>query len=398
MTDISQALRELLLARAAGQINAEEFDRRQAALHAELLAPAPAEAAKPAAHADANAGKSSAWRWLLAAALAVSAGGLYVWLGNPAGVGSGPSTAPAASLPPMTGLPQPEGQQAGSGGDLKVMAQRLADKLAKDPGNGEGWALLARTYLELRQHRQAADAFAKADALQKLDATALADWADAHVVAGDRKWDAQARELVKRALAADPKQLKALALAGSEAFERKDYKEAIAQWKKMRAAAPADSMDAKLADTNIEEATAIMTGKRPPTASAMPATPTSATAAPASAAPAANATVAGTVTVASTLKSRLAPTDTVFIVAKPTDGKGAPLAVKRFTVADLPIKFTLTDQDAMVPDRQLSRFGEVLLSARISKSGDAIAKPGDPASAPLTVKVGSRDLRIEIAP
>ncbi len=300
-------------------------------------------------------------------------------------------------MPPMTGLP-PDGQQAGSGGDLKVMAQRLADKLAKDPGNGEGWALLARTYLELRQHRQAADAFAKADALQKLDATALADWADAYVVASDRKWDAKARDLVKRALAADPKHLKALALAGSEAFERKDYKEAIAQWQKMRAAAPADSMDAKLADTNIEEASAIMTGKRPPAVSALPAAPTSATSAPASAAPAANAMVAGTVTVASALKSRLAPTDTVFIVAKPTDGMGAPLAVKRFTVADLPIKFTLTDQDAMVPDRRLSRFGEVLVTARISKSGDAIAKPGDPASAPLTVKVGSNNLRIEIAP
>ena len=399
MTDISQALRELLLARAAGQINGEEFERRQAALHAELLAPVtpaaePAEVARPAANA--NTGKSGAWRWLLAAALAASAGGLYVWLGNPAGVGSGPSTSPASSLPPMTSLPA-DGQQAGSGGDLKVMAQRLADKLAKDPGNGEGWALLARTYLELRQHRQAADAFAKADALQKLDATALADWADAYVVASDRKWDAKARELVKRALAADPKHLKALALAGSEAFERKDYKEAIAQWQKMRAAAPADSMDAKLADTNIEEATAIMTGKRPPTARALPATTTPANAMPA-AAPAANATVAGTVTVAAALKSRLAPTDTVFIVAKPTDGKGAPLAVKRFTVADLPIKFTLTDQDAMVPDRRLSRFGEVLVTARVSQSGDAIAKPGDPASAPLTVKVGSNNLRIEIAP
>jgi cytochrome c-type biogenesis protein CcmH len=400
VTDISQALRELLLARAAGQITAEEFERRQAALHAELLAPTaqtpePVAVAKPAINA--NPGRSGAWRWLLAAALAASAGGLYLWLGNPAGVGSGPSTSPVPSMPPMTGLP-PDGQQAGSGGDLKVMAQRLADKLAKDPGNGEGWALLARTYLELRQHRQAADAFAKADALQKLDATALADWADAYVVASDRKWDAKARDLVKRALAADPKHLKALALAGSEAFERKDYKEAIAQWQKMRAAAPADSMDAKLADTNIEEASAIMTGKRPPAVSALPAAPTSATSAPASAAPAANAMVAGTVTVASALKSRLAPTDTVFIVAKPTDGMGAPLAVKRFTVADLPIKFTLTDQDAMVPDRRLSRFGEVLVTARISKSGDAIAKPGDPASAPLTVKVGSNNLRIEIAP
>lgn len=380
MTDISQALRQLLLARAAGEIDAEEFERRQAALHAELLA-APVA---PAVAVTQPVAKAGAWRWLLAAAVVAVAGGLYAWLGNPSATGSKAPPVP----PPMTNLPQTEGQQANSGGDLKVMAQRLADKLAKDPNNGEGWALLARTYLEVRQHAQAADAFAKADALQKLDAQALADWADAHVVANDRKWDAKGRELVKRALAVEPKNLKALALSGSEAFERKDYKQAIGEWKKMRAVAPADSMDAKLADANIAEATAVMTGKRPPASQA----------APTAAGVAGGASVAGTVSLAASLKSRVAPTDTVFVVAKPSDGLGAPLAVKRLTVADLPAKFVLTDQDAMVAERRLSRFTEVQISARISKSGEAIAKPGDPVSAPQMTKIGRDDLRVEIAP
>jgi cytochrome c-type biogenesis protein CcmH len=246
VTDIAQALREILLARAAGQMTAEEFERRQAALHAELLAPAAAKS-------------SGKWRWALAIVVVAAAAGLYFWLGNPAGI----ATAPPAAPPPMTDLPRPDGQQAGSGGDLKVMASRLADKLAKDPKNGDGWVLLAQTYLELRQHRQAADAFAKAAELQKLDAGMLANWADAYVVGNDRRWDAKARDLVARALAADPKQLKALALAGSEAFDRKEYQQAIAYWRKMRAAAPADSMDAKLADANIAEATAIMSGRQP---------------------------------------------------------------------------------------------------------------------------------------
>ena len=393
MTDISAQLRQLLLARAAGEIDAEEFERRQAALHAELLAaPAAASAVPPAPPAPASpaARSNGAWPWLLGAAVVAVAGGLYAWLGNPAGVASAPPPPAAQSQAPMTAMPAVPGEQAGSGGDLKVMAQRLADKLNKDPNNGEGWALLARTYVELRQHADADAAFTKAEKTQKLDPQALADWADAHVVANDRKWDAKARDLVKRALAGEPKNLKALALAGSEAFDRKDYKQAIAEWKKMRAAAAADSMDAKLADANIAEATAVMTGKRPAEAAATANAP-----APAAAG---GASVSGTVSIAAALKSRLAATDVVFVLAKPVDGVGAPLAVKRFTVADMPARFKLTDQDAMMPERSLSRFPEVQVFARISKTGDAIAKPGDAASKPQVVKVGAADITIEIAP
>jgi len=234
VTDISKALRELLLARAAGMIDAEEFERRQAALHAELLAD--------------NAARSRRHWWLLGATAAVVALGIgvYAWKAG------GPATAPAGLPAMMPAVPgAPEGmppQQGNRGGDLSAMALRLAEKLAKDPTNGEGWALLGQTYVELRQHKEADHAFAKAAALGQVDARLLAEWADAHVVANDRKWDKTARDLVARALAADGRNLKALSLSGSEAFDRGDYKRAIAQWQKLREAAPADSMDAKLAD------------------------------------------------------------------------------------------------------------------------------------------------------
>ncbi|HTY03686.1 MAG TPA: hypothetical protein VMC81_08155 [Rhodocyclaceae bacterium] len=254
MTDISQALRELLLARAAGRIDAEEFERRQAALHADLLA-APAARRRPW------------WPWALGVAVIAAGAGLYAWLGRPA-----PTTIPAlpvlpatSSAAPMTALPMTAGgmpEKAGSGGDLHAMAVRLAEKLAKNPANGEGWALLGQTYVELHQYKDADQAFTKASGLGQNDARLLAEWADAHVIASDRKWDQTARDLVARALAADPKNLKALALAGSEAFDRADYKAAIARWRKLRGIAPAGSMDAKLADANIAEATARM-GSRP---------------------------------------------------------------------------------------------------------------------------------------
>lgn len=162
MTDIAKALRELLLARAAGMIDAEEFERRQAALHAELLA-------------ENAVATHRRWWWLGAAVVVVAlAIGVYAWKT------AAPSTPAPAALPPMgMAMPATPGMPPAApntGGDLNAMAVRLAEKLAKDPTNGEGWALLGQTYLELRQYKEADRAFAKADALGKIDARLRGEW------------------------------------------------------------------------------------------------------------------------------------------------------------------------------------------------------------------------------
>ena len=54
-----------------------------------------------------------------------------------------------------------------------------------------------------------------------------------------------------------------------------------------------------------------------------------------------------------------------------------PLAVKRLTVADLPVTVELSDADAMIPSMKLSAFDKIVVGARISKSGQPIAQPGD---------------------
>lgn len=262
--DISAGLRELLLARAQGAISNEEFERAQATLHATLLAP-PAEGAP---------GMARHLRWQLSVAIAVAfallASVFYFSQNTPKETenATGSLTSSRVFVPqtklqmqaPVQAQPPTQGN---SGGDLNTAVKRLENKMLKTPENGDGWLLLARTYAELRQHKEAASAYAKAAAILPADATLLADWADARVVANERKWDASSRDIVKRALAADPTHLKALALAGSEAFERKDYQQAVVFWKKIVAIAPAGSNESKLAEMNIQEASAKLGSKKP---------------------------------------------------------------------------------------------------------------------------------------
>jgi cytochrome c-type biogenesis protein CcmH len=377
--DVASALRDLLLAKAEGRIDQAEFDRQQAVLHAAVLDPAQTQSAFPAI--DKKLG-------LIAGAVVVVIAVVAIWMSSPSSVDA-PKTAAVSEQGGMPGAPHAQpGQQANSGGDLGTVVKKLADKMEKDPNNGEGWLLLAKTYSELRRHPEADAAYTKASALVTLDAQTLADWADAHVMTKDRKWDDEGRKIVKRAVAADGKNVKALALAGSEAFDRADYKGAIDFWKRMKAVAAPDSMDAKLADANIAEANSMLTGKKP----AANATPTAGKDQPAVAIGA----VAGVVTLSPKLKGKVSADDTVFVVAKAPDGSGAPLAVGRYKGADFPIEFRLDDNSAIMPGRNISQFSEVLVTAKVSKSGSADASKGDLTATPVKARLGNTTLVVEL--
>ncbi len=365
--DVASALRVLLLAKAQGHIDQDEFDRRQAALHAALLTDSPA-----------TPGVMPAFKpsWVIVPLALAAAGALYVAFSGPKPPSPSGSVSPPSSFPASTGS-----ATNNKGGDLNTVVKRLESKMASDPGNGEGWQLLAKTYGELRRFAEADAAYEKAAALLPADAGMLADWADAHVMAMDRKWDAAGRAIVKRALAADPKHVKSLALAGSEAFERGDYKEAIGFWKRMKAVATPDSMDGKLADANIAEAEAMMSGKTPEN-SAPQLLP--------------NAVVGGVVTLSPKLRNQVSSGDTLFVVAKAPDGKGAPLAVWKYVGTDFPVEFRLDDSAAILPGRTLSQYPEVVVSAKLSKSGSAEPGKGDISTPSIKTKLGNTSMALEL--
>ena len=298
------------------------------------------------------------------------------------------------------------------------MAAKLAAKLEKDPNNPEGWVMLARTYYALKRHAEAASAFERAVALVPDSADVLADYADS-VGATQGGLRGKALELVDRALKADPTHWKALALAGTAAFDRKDYQQAVVYWERMKATVPQGSPLAGSIDASIAEARELGGLKAPPGASpgtcsprtavaAAPAAGTTAAAAPAggapkgvpAAAPAATAlpgtAVAGTVSLAPALAGKVSPTDTVFIFARAADGSKMPLAIVKKQVKDLPATFNLDDSMAMAPNFALSNFPSIVVGARVSKSGNAMPQSGDLEGLSPAVKTGATGLAIVI--
>jgi cytochrome c-type biogenesis protein CcmH len=142
---------------------------------------------------------------------------------------SGPS-APAAAADPQS----PEDQVAG-------MVGRLAQRLKEQPDDGAGWSLLARAYTAMGRYDEAVPAYQRALPLAAESADLLADYADALAGQNQGKLDIAAVRQINRALALEPGNPKALALAGRVAFDAGDYAGAIRQWEKVERALPPDS-------------------------------------------------------------------------------------------------------------------------------------------------------------
>ncbi len=189
-------------------------------------------------------------------AVPLLAGLIYWKIGSPQAV----SVAPPASMPPAqmdnTAAMPGNGHEMG---DLEAMAEKLAAKLEKSPDNGDNWALLARTYVEVKQHDKAVGAFEKAANLIQNDAQLLADYADALAMTNQSKFDEKSKGLVDKALQIDAKNPKALLLAGTIAFNEAQYQKAIDFWKRLQPLiGKEDELLSKEVEANISEATSLL--------------------------------------------------------------------------------------------------------------------------------------------
>lgn len=370
---------------ADGVISSEERD----AAVAELTRRLGEEVTAP--KAPAHPLRMSRRAWVIALALfvviPVAAVGLYLWLGNPnattlASAGTDPAAKHAMSDP-----------------QLVAMVEQLAQRLKSRPDDAEGWTLLARSYAAIGRYGDSAAAYEHAATLVPDNAQLLADYADAAAMAQGRVLAGKPIELVQRALAIDPKNPKALALAATAALDARDLDAALGYWRRLQAQFPEGSDEARqIASIIAEVETAKREGKGGGKLAARTesAAPSAATSSPPKASASAGGTIAGRVEVAPALAAKIASDDTLFVFARAVDGPRVPLAVLRAPARELPKSFTLDDSMGMAPGVKLSAAQSVVVEARVSKSGNALPQSGDLSGKSAAVKPGASGIRIVI--
>ena len=363
---LRQQIAQLDALHQSGALPAEHHRDSRAALERKLFETSGADAAAPA-------GRPYGLLVMVALLLAgVTAGG-YRLVGTPAALG------------PLAEQARQAGAQDHSMTLEKIatLADTLAARLKDNPNDAQGWGMLARSNVVLGRYPEAAAAFKRAVALVKDDAQLYADYADALAMANDRSLSGEPMQLVAQALKLDPNNLKALTLAGTDAFERQDYATAVKDWEKVAQLASDDTEFVQQVRASVAEARALAAKagiKLPPPAAGM----------------AAPGGISGRVSLAPALAKRAAPDDTVFVFARAAEGPRMPLAILRKQVKDLPFEFTLDDSTAMSPQMKLSNFAQVVVGARISKSGNAMPQPGDLQGQTAPVGLGATGLKIEI--
>ena len=310
----------------------------------------------------------------LGAALPAAALALYFSLGNPAALD-----------------PSAQKSVAPTAAEVEKMVATLAEKLEKNPGNLQGWVMLGRSYKVMGRFDEAARAFEKAGSAMESDPELMLEVAELSAEQNQGKVEGKGLKLLKQVLKDQPDNPQALVLAGTDAYFRQNYPDAARYWERVLAQVPPDSEDARNLTAGLEKIRSMM--GQPAT---MPAPKAEAAAKPAAKANPGAASVSGRVSLAPALQAKASPDDTVYIFARHANGPRMPLAVLRVKVSDLPKDFSLDDSMAMSPDLKISSASELRIEARVSKTGDAISKPGDLSGEISPVKPGAQKLQLVI--
>lgn len=323
--------------------------------------------------------------------LAVS---LYLWLGNTKGLT--PQPAPEQ---------MPVAEEAGHQNFSSVLDSLIA-RLREQPNDLEGWIMLGRTYAIMQRFNEAKVAYEQVLALSPESPELLVDYADIMAMTNEGSLLGKPMELINRALSLDPENPKALALAGTAAFEQKNFKQAAVYWEKLLVHIPAESKLAQSVKDSIAEAKSLATGKGstmagmqtqiPNSQNAPPVADKSVVAGAGTAAAETGSTLSGTVTLSAAFAGKASPDDTLFIFARATEGPPMPRAISVKKVRDLPASFLLTDGMGARPDLKISNVPQLIISARITKSGKAMPESGDLQGFSQKVKPGDKNINIVI--
>lgn len=274
-------------------------------------------------------------------------------------------------VPPSPDTPVAAGQP------LAQMVETLRGRLAREPEDAEGWLLLARSYTVLERPQEALAAYARAHALLGDQAQLLVEYAQTLAEHQGGQLAGRPREFLERAVSLEPTHQRARWLAGFAALQSGDTARALTHWNALLAQLPADSEEARM----VREISARVSAEQPASGDGISGAPD----------PVAGVGIDVNVRLDGALALEANPGDIVFVFARALGGASrAPLAIARLQVADLPQTVRLDDSLSMIPERKLSDFDQVVIGARVSRTGQPIAQPGDMQglSEPVSVAAG----------
>jgi len=362
-------MKELKTELANGQLSEEQFLASKLELET--------RAAEDALAQEDSASAPQASRRLgftLAGVLPIAAIGMYVWFGNP-----GVLTA-AAGGPGSANTAAPTEQ------DVMRMIKELEARTQSNPTEGEAWEALAIANGLLARWPEALEAYQKAYQFLPAKPAVMSGYAEALAMTSNLLLAGRPIELVRMALQADPNNRKGLELAGIHAYQNQEFAQAVLFLDRLHQLLPPDTSHAQdILSMRNEAAQLAQSASSAPAASAPGAAVADGPA----------ASVAGRVEVAEALKARVGEADTIYLIARAGES-GPPLAAARVTMGAFPLPFSLNDSMAMNPANLLSNHQEVVVVARISKSGNPLPQPGDLEGRVTGVKVGAADVELVI--
>jgi cytochrome c-type biogenesis protein CcmH len=347
-----EKLKELEVELKTERISKELYDKRKEELETSLLNDT--ENFETDIKEVAHSGNAA---WVVAIVTPVLAVVLYLVLGtspdllNNQNMGQSPNGAQQAQMTPQE------------------MAEKIAERLEREPDNAEGWAMLGQTFMTLKRYPDAVSAFEKSNSLIPNNPQVMFRYADALAMANNSSLEGKPIELINQALTIAPRDMTGLWLSGMYAEEHGDDKKALSQWAILFEVVKGTQYQEPVMQM-LTRVNAKVAKNEQLDLAALSATPAADSRMPGSSN--ATASIEVTITLDDSIKSKVSPTDTVFIYAKAMTGPPMPLAAAKKQVKDLPLTITLDDSMAMMPTMKLSKFQTVKIGARISKSGDAM--------------------------
>ncbi|MCK5394832.1 MAG: c-type cytochrome biogenesis protein CcmI [Gammaproteobacteria bacterium] len=268
---------------------------------------------------------------------------------------------------------------------VEEMASKLEAHIEKNGGTAQEWTMLGRAHKYLGRYDLAAKAFTVALDTDTNNAQLMLESAEILALNNNREFTPEARELVLKAYALEPDNVNALWFAGVAEYQYGNYRQAIQHLTRMLPLAGKDEGVVKSVVSVIAESREklVAAGNEMPELETLLGVKANSMAVAPSAAEDKTSVETGQtslrvmVDISTEARGKFNASDLVFVYAKAKRGPRMPLAAHRLTLADLPVTVVLDDSMAMVEGMNLSAFSQLVVSARVTKSGAAIAQSGD---------------------